>query len=42
MNAQKIAILTDTGTNTPAEAIERYDIRVVPLRISFSDGRSYD
>lgn len=42
MNAQKIAILTDTGTNTPAEIVERYDIRIAPLRISFADGSTYD
>lgn len=38
MNAQKIALLTDTGTNTPEEYISRYDIRVAPLLITFSDG----
>lgn len=42
MNAQKIAILTDSGTNTPADAIARHDIRVVPLRIGLPDGRTCD
>lgn len=41
MNSQKIALLTDTGTNTPASIIEKYDIRVAPLRIAFPD-RSYE
>jgi len=38
MNSQKIALLTDTGTNTPASFIAEHDIRVAPLRINFSDG----
>ena len=42
MNAQKIAILTDSGTNTPADAIDRFDIRVAPLRIGLPDGRTFD
>lgn len=42
MNTQKIAILADSGTDTPAEAIERYDIRMVPLRIRYPDGRICD
>ena len=35
MNEQKIALLTDTGTITPAEIIAAHDIRVAPLRIAF-------
>lgn len=42
MNSQKIALLTDTGTNTPVEYLERHDIRVAPLRITFSDGTTYE
>lgn len=38
MNSQKIALFTDTGTNTPADIIKAYDIRVAPLLITFSDG----
>ena len=37
MNSQKIALLTDTGTNTPASFLAEHDIRVAPLRINFSD-----
>lgn len=37
MNSQKIALLTDTGTNTPASILAEHDIRVAPLRINFSD-----
>lgn len=42
MNSQKIALLTDTGTNTPASFIAEHDIRVAPLRISYSDGSTFD
>lgn len=41
MNAQKIALLTDSGTNTPASFIEEHDIRVAPLLITYSDGTTY-
>ena len=41
MNNQKIALLTDTGTNTPASFIKEHDIRVAPLVITYSDGTSY-
>ncbi len=41
MNKQKIALLTDTGTNTPASFIAEHDIRVAPLLISYSDGTTY-
>ena len=41
MNRQKIAVLTDTGTNTPAEFMAEHDIRAVALRINYSDGTSY-
>lgn len=40
MNDQKIAILTDTGTNTPEEFCLAHDIRVVPLLINYADGSS--
>lgn len=41
MNKQKIAILTDTGTNTPADFMAEHDIRAAALRINYSDGTSY-
>lgn len=42
MNSQKIALLTDTGTNTPADFLAKHDIRVVPLRITYLDGSTYE
>lgn len=41
MNKQKIALLTDTGTNTPASFIAAHDIRVAPLLITYTDGTTY-
>lgn len=41
MNAQKIALFTDTGTNTPPEYLEKYDIRIAPLLITTADGHTY-
>ena len=41
MNQQKIAVLTDTGTNTPKAFMEEHDVRFVSLRINYSDGSSY-
>lgn len=41
MNSQRIALLTDSGTNTPASFAAEHDIRIVPLRIAFADG-TYD
>ena len=38
MNDQRIAILTDTGTNVPADFAAAHDIRQVALTISYSDG----
>ncbi len=38
MNEQRIAILTDSGTNTPLEFAREHDITIVPLVINFSDG----
>ena len=42
MNDQRIAVITDTGTDTPADFVAKHDVRVVPLRINYSDGRSYE
>lgn len=41
MNEQRIAVLTDTGTNVPAAYLSAHDVRAVPLRINFSDGSSF-
>ena len=41
MNDQRIAILTDSGTNTPEEFVNEHDIRVVPLLINYRDGNTY-
>ena len=38
MNDQRIAILTDTGTNVPQDFAAAHDIRQVALTISYSDG----
>lgn len=42
MNKQKIAILADSGCDVPQEIVDRYDIRVIPLKIIFSDGEYID
>lgn len=42
MNAQKIALITDSGTDTNPEVCKRYNICVLPLRINYSDGSSYE
>lgn len=36
MNEQRIAVITDTGTDVPAEFCHTHDVRVVPLNINFS------
>ena len=41
MNAQRIAILTDSGTNTPEDFVKEHDVRVVPLLINYKDGSTY-
>ena len=41
MNAQRTAILTDSGTDTPRVFAAAHDVRVVPLGISYSDGSRY-
>ena len=38
MNDQRIAILTDTGTNTPADFAAAHDVRTVALSVNYSDG----
>ncbi|NLJ78454.1 MAG: DegV family protein [Tissierellia bacterium] len=42
MNAQKIAILTDSGCDVPSHLIEKYGIYVLPLRIVYKDGEYLD
>lgn len=41
MNEQRIAILTDSGTDTPEEFVSAHDVRVVPLLINYKDGNTY-
>lgn len=40
MNDQRIAVITDSGTNVPDEFAREHDVRVVPLLINFADGSS--
>lgn len=42
LNSQRIAVITDTGTDTPAEFAREHDVRIVPLRINFSDGSTFE
>ena len=42
MNKQRIVVITDSGTDTPADFVAAHDIRVVPLRINYSDGSTYE
>lgn len=39
---EKIAIMTDSTSDIPREILEQYDIKVVPLRIIYSDGEYRD
>ena len=41
MNEQRIAVLTDSGTNTPEDFVREHDVRVVPLLINYKDGSTY-
>lgn len=42
MNDQRIAVITDSGTDTPPDFCRAHDVRVVPLRITYSNGESYE
>lgn len=42
MTEQRIAVVTETSCDLSDEIIERYNIRMVPLRICFSDGEYKD
>ncbi|MER2064118.1 MAG: DegV family protein, partial [Alkalibacterium sp.] len=33
MNKNKIAVLTDSGSDVPQEIKEKYDVKVIPLKI---------
>lgn len=41
MNEQRIAVLTDSGTNTPQDFAREHDVRIVPLLINYKDGSTY-
>lgn len=41
MNDQRIAVLTDSGTNTPLDFAHEHDVRIVPLLINYKDGTTY-
>ena len=40
MNQQRICVITDTGTDTPADFCAKVDVRVVTLSVNYSDGIS--
>ncbi len=42
MNEQRIAVITDSGTDTPAAFAAEHDVRVIPLRVNYSDGSTYE
>ncbi len=37
MNLQKVAVLTDSGCDVPADVALRYDIKVLPLRVMYPE-----
>jgi DegV family protein with EDD domain len=39
--SERIAILTDSGCDTPDDFVKAHDVRVVPLGINYSDGSHY-
>ena len=41
MNEQRIAIITDSGTDTPADFAAAHDVRTVSLAINYSNGDSF-
>lgn len=41
MNDQRIAVITDSGTDVTPELIHNHDVRVIPLHIIYSDGTTY-
>lgn len=42
MNKQRIAILTDSGSDVPEAIREKFNIKVIPLKIIFNDGEYID
>lgn len=40
MNKYKIAVIADSGTDVPREVIEKYQVRIVPLKIIYQ-GKEY-
>lgn len=42
MNKQKIAILTDSGSDVPEQIRTTYNVKVIPLKIIFEDGEYVD
>ncbi|WP_208559688.1 DegV family protein [Marinilactibacillus kalidii] len=42
MDKEKIAIMTDSGADVPEEIIEKYNVKVIPLKIIFKDGEFTD
>ncbi|WP_028274831.1 DegV family protein [Atopococcus tabaci] len=42
MNKQKIAVLADSGSDVPKEIIEKYNVKVIPLKIIFKEGEYID
>lgn len=40
-NFEKIALVTDSGSDLPKEVIEKYNIHIIPLKIIYKD-REYD
>lgn len=41
MNEQKIAVITDTGTDNPSDFAAAHDVRTVALAINYSNGDSF-
>jgi len=37
MNEQRVAVLTDSGCDVPGDLAEKYDIRVLPLRVMYPE-----
>lgn len=42
MNKEKIAILTDSGSDVPDELVRKYNMKVIPLKIIYKDGEYID
>lgn len=42
MNREKIAILTDSGSDVPDELVRKYNMKVIPLKIIYKDGEYID